>query len=76
MRLWKKPWCKIKQLLLVTQKDPRIDEPESGEIYQVGTVAEIKQLLKIPGGGTMRVLVEGLARGGRIISIEKTDPFT
>lgn len=62
-----------KQLLLVTQKDPRIDEPESGEIYQVGTVAEIKQLLKIPGG-TMRVLVEGLARG-RIISIEKTDPF-
>lgn len=62
-----------KQLLLVTQKDPRVDEPESGQIYQVGTVAEIKQLLKIPGG-TMRVLVEGLARG-RIMSIEQTDPF-
>jgi ATP-dependent Lon protease len=62
-----------KQILLVTQKDPRIDEPESNEIYRVGTVAEIKQLLKIPGG-TMRVLVEGLARG-RIVSTAKTDPF-
>lgn len=62
-----------KQLLLVTQKDPRVDEPKAGEIYQVGTVAEIKQLLKAPGG-TMRVLVEGLARG-RIMSIEQTDPF-
>ena len=62
-----------KQLLLVAQRDPRVDEPQSGEIYQMGTVAEIKQLLKIPGG-TMRVLVEGLARG-EIISIEQTDPF-
>lgn len=62
-----------KQLLLVTQKDPRVDEPESSDIYQIGTVGEIKQLLKIPGG-TIRVLVEGLARG-RIISIKQTDPF-
>ncbi|MGI6604685.1 MAG: endopeptidase La [bacterium] len=50
-----------KQILLATQKDPRIDEPEPEEIYRIGTVAEIKQLLKIPGG-TIRVLVEGLAR--------------
>jgi ATP-dependent Lon protease len=49
------------QILLATQKDPRIDEPEPEEIYRIGTVAEIKQLLKIPGG-TIRVLVEGLAR--------------
>ncbi|NLG86128.1 MAG: endopeptidase La, partial [Firmicutes bacterium] len=62
-----------KQILLATQKNPRVDEPETDDIYPVGTVAEIKQLLKIPGG-TVRVLVEGLARG-RIISVEKAEPF-
>jgi len=48
-------------ILLVTQKDAKTDEPTADDLYQVGTIAEIKQLIKIPGGA-IKVLVEGLAR--------------
>lgn len=62
-----------KQILLATQKDPRIDDPRPEDIYRVGTVAEIKQLIKIPGG-TIRVLVEGIARA-RILSFLDGEKF-
>lgn len=52
---------KDKEIFLSTQKDPAIDNPEQDDIYQVGTVVEIKQMLKLPGG-TIRVLVEGIRR--------------
>lgn len=48
-------------ICLVAQKDARDDEPLDQELYDWGTVAEIKQILKMPGG-TMRILVEGLTR--------------
>ncbi len=48
-------------IMLASQKDAQTDSPEPDDIYSVGTVAEIKQLLKLPGG-TIRVLVEGLHR--------------
>ncbi len=50
-----------KELLLATQKEAQTDDPGEQDIYTIGTVAEIKQVLKMPGG-TMRVLVEGLRR--------------
>jgi ATP-dependent protease La len=50
-----------KEIFLATQKEAQTDEPEQDDIYEVGTVAEIRQVLKMPGG-TMRVLVEGLYR--------------
>lgn len=50
-----------KEIFLATQREAQTDEPEDEDIYEVGTVAEIKQILKMPGG-TMRVLVEGLRR--------------
>ncbi|QGU00061.1 ATP-dependent protease La [Candidatus Syntrophocurvum alkaliphilum] len=50
-----------KEIFLATQKEAQTDDPSIEDIYQVGTVAEIKQVLKMPGG-TMRVLVEGLHR--------------
>ncbi|NLB18514.1 MAG: endopeptidase La [Syntrophomonadaceae bacterium] len=50
-----------KELFLATQKEAQTDDPGEDEIYTIGTVAEIKQVLKMPGG-TMRVLVEGLCR--------------
>lgn len=50
-----------KEIFLATQKEAQTDEPEDDDIYEVGTVAEIRQILKMPGG-TMRVLVEGLRR--------------
>lgn len=50
-----------KEIFLATQKDAQTDDPDISDIYTVGTVAEIRQILKMPGG-TMRVLVEGLYR--------------
>ncbi|NWG45171.1 MAG: endopeptidase La [Alphaproteobacteria bacterium] len=50
-----------KQILLVTQKNPGDDDPAPDQIYGVGTVASVVQLLKLPDG-TVKVLVEGVAR--------------
>ncbi|SHI98327.1 endopeptidase La [Desulfofundulus thermosubterraneus] len=49
-------------IFLATQKEAQTDDPGVDDIYRIGSVAEVKQLLKLPGG-TIRVLVEGLARG-------------
>ncbi len=50
-----------KQVLLVAQKQAETDEPSKDDLYQVGTVATILQLLKLPDG-TVKVLVEGQQR--------------
>jgi ATP-dependent Lon protease len=50
-----------KQILLVTQKSPTQDDPGAGDLYEVGTVGTILQLLKLPDG-TVKVLVEGSKR--------------
>jgi len=50
-----------KQILLVAQRSPDIDEPGSDDIYHVGTLSNILQLLKLPDG-TLKVLVEGAER--------------
>lgn len=60
-------------ILLVPQKEMEIDTPTEDDIYSIGTVAEIKQLLKLPGG-TMRVLVEGICRG-RILEFLTEEPY-
>lgn len=62
-----------RQIVLATQMDAQIDTPTPEEIYRCGTVAEIKQLLKLPGG-TIRVLVEGLRRA-RIEAYLETEDF-
>jgi ATP-dependent Lon protease len=61
-------------LLLTSQKDVSIDEPEIDEVYAMGTLARIKQLLKLPNG-TFRVLVEGLSRAQIVETIEKEPCF-
>jgi ATP-dependent Lon protease len=50
-----------KQILLVAQKSPETDDPEAGDLYEIGTVAQVLQLLKLPDG-TIKVLVEGVSR--------------
>jgi len=50
-----------KDIVLVAQLDPGCDDPESVDLYDVGVVAQVLQLLKLPDG-TVRVLVEGSAR--------------
>ena len=52
---------KDKQIFLVAQKDATVDEPEQDDIYRVGTIATVLQLLKLPDG-TVKVLVEGTQR--------------
>ncbi len=60
-------------IFLATQKEAQTDEPAEEDIYEIGTVAEIKQLLKLPGG-TIRVLVEGLSRA-KIESYVDHEPY-
>ena len=50
-----------KKVVLVTQKDPGEDNPALDEVHQIGTLATILQLLKLPDG-TLKVLVEGVSR--------------
>ena len=50
-----------KQVLLLAQKQADVDEPAAKDLYDVGTVATILQLLKLPDG-TVKVLVEGVER--------------
>ncbi|HBN57300.1 MAG TPA: endopeptidase La [Lachnospiraceae bacterium] len=49
------------KLFIVTQKDPDVDEPSRDELFTMGTVVEIKQIVKMPHN-ILRVLVEGLYR--------------
>ena len=60
------------RLFLVAQRHPEIVDPELGELYQVGTVAVVKQLVKLPGK-VVRVLVEGLERG-ELLCLDSEEP--
>ncbi|SIN76704.1 endopeptidase La [Salinivibrio sp. ES.052] len=63
-----------KQILLVAQKDAATDDPSISDLYTVGTVATILQLLKLPDG-TVKVLVEGMQRAS-IDQFSEDDFFT
>lgn len=62
-----------KQVLLVAQKEAEVDEPDFTDLYQVGTLANILQLLKLPDG-TVKVLVEGSQRS-TVIAYKETGSF-
>jgi ATP-dependent Lon protease len=62
-----------KQILLVTQKNAAQDDPTSADIYSVGTIGTVLQLLKLPDG-TVKVLVEGGQRA-RILRFAENDAF-
>jgi ATP-dependent Lon protease len=61
-----------KQILLVTQKDRDQDDPAPGDIFEVGVLATVLQLLKLPDG-TVKVLVEGKGRAGVRAYTARTD---
>ena len=60
-------------LLLVPQKDILVDDPGLADLYPIGTVVKVKQVLKNQGD-TLRVLVSGICRG-RVSELEQTEPF-
>src|SRR5712672_2176165 len=62
-----------KKIFLATQHDASIDEPKAGDIFQVGTIVNIVQSLKLPDGN-IKVLVEGIERG-KVLQITDTEGF-
>ena len=60
-------------IALCTQKDVKTEDPKDDEIYEVGTLASIKQILKLPGE-SVRVLVEGEKRV-KILEYKQYDPY-
>jgi ATP-dependent Lon protease len=62
-----------RELLLVAQRDHKVDDPRDQDVYRVGTVGAILQLLRLPDG-TVKVLVEGKSRA-RIKSFTGSEPF-
>ncbi|OYV86260.1 MAG: hypothetical protein B7Z64_03860, partial [Acidiphilium sp. 21-68-69] len=60
-----------KQILLVAQKNAQQDDPAPGDIYEVGTISTVLQLLRLPDG-TVKVLVEGVRRA-RITKFHEVD---
>ena len=63
-----------KHVFLVAQRDSDLEDPQMSDLYSVGTVAEIKHLMKLPDGA-IRVLVEGLYRGQIVSAIEQEDDY-
>ena len=62
-----------KKILLIAQRNAADDDPSSDDIYEVGTISTVLQLLKLPDG-TVKVLVEGVARA-RVIRFSENDEF-
>ncbi len=62
-----------RMILLLTQKNMEIEEPKRNEVYDVGTVALIMRMLKLPDG-RMRILAQGLVRA-RIDNLDESKPY-
>ena len=62
-----------REIFLVTQRDLTVEDPKERDLYAVGTVAEIKQILRLPENG-VRVMVAGRSRG-RILRVVSSDPY-
>jgi ATP-dependent Lon protease len=60
-------------IMLCTQINPKVEEPAFDDFYHVGTMAKVKQMLKLPGG-SIRVLVEGINRG-KVKSLSQEEPY-
>jgi len=62
------------KILLVTQKNGGVDDPKEGDIYRMGCIGNILQLLRLPDG-TVKVLVEGIARAQIMEFVDNKDYF-
>lgn len=61
------------KIFLITQRDPRVEEPAIEDLYRIGTIAEIKQLVKTKNG-IIQVLVEGKERG-ELLGFVDEEPY-
>ena len=62
-----------REIFLVTQRDLTVEDPKEKDLYAIGTVAEIKQILRLPENG-VRVMVAGRSRG-RILRVVSSEPY-
>lgn len=62
-----------REILLAAQKDETVEEPDPEDIYQVGTIAQVKQLMRLPDG-KIKILVEGIKRV-RVEEFLQTEPY-
>lgn len=60
-------------ILILTQKDEKVDEPSQEQLYDVGTVCMIMRMLKMPDG-RLKILVQGLSRA-KVSTFEQTAPY-
>ena len=61
-----------REIFLVAQKDLTVESPEEGDLYAIGTVGEVKQILRLPENN-VRVMVAGLSRG-RLLHLVSSEP--
>lgn len=61
------------KMFVVTQKDPAVEQPGLSDLYEMGTVVQVKQIVKLQKG-LVRVMVEGECRA-RLIQLFKEEPF-
>ena len=61
------------RIFLVAQKDIGKDMPKDEDLYRIGTICHVKQLLRIPGGSSVRVMVEGVQRA-KLVQMTSENP--
>lgn len=62
-----------REIFLVTQRDLTVENPGEADLYTIGTIAEVKQILRLPENG-VRVMVAGRSRG-RLLGLVSSDPY-
>lgn len=62
-----------REIFLVTQRELTVENPNQGDLYAIGTIASVKQILRLPENG-VRVMVEGHSRG-RLLRLVETEPY-
>lgn len=60
-------------IFLVAQRDLSVEEPGQRDLFTIGTISNVRQILRMPGGN-VRVMVEGLSRG-RLLSLGQSEPY-
>ncbi len=65
---------KDQKIFLVSQRDSSVDDPSIDDLYEIGVVCSIKQMIRIPNSSNLRVIVEGEERGS-LITIHTEKPF-
>lgn len=73
IRALEKAMVDNREIFLVTQRDLTVESPQEKDLYTIGTVADVKQILRLPENN-VRVMVEGKSRG-RLVQLTDTDPY-